>query len=113
MAGSSVPPLSIDNAAGAGAPAALESAKGSTRVNSAIEEIRSEAREQIEKMREETREISAEINRKRQEHMQKMLEVQKQKEQLEGEVCAALRPGCPKVGLPGGHPAKVCLRKAR
>ena len=57
-----------------------------------IEEIRADAREQIEKYRQETRHISAEISLKRQEHTQKMLDLQQQKEHLESEVCgSALR----------------------
>ena len=66
-------------------------------ISKEIEEIRADAREQIEKFRQETREVSAEINRKRQEHMQRMLELQKQKEELEGEVTS---PHAQMVGVP-------------
>jgi|UniRef100_A0A7S3ERW2 chromosome segregation ATPase len=87
MAEAEVPSLSIEGG-GAAAPAA-EGEKAA--VDKEIEEIRADARAQIEKYRQETRDISSEINKKRQEHMQRMLDLQKQKEQLEGEIQAKRR----------------------
>lgn len=90
--GPPVPALNIDTrSASSRAPAAAMSAATDRGDNGDIEDIRAEARREIERYRQDTREISAELNRKRQEHMQKMLTLQKEKESLEGEIQAKKR----------------------